>query len=64
MKKPLVREWEARTEALARQTPEAIWCSTRWPPAEAAHVRGLFAPDCQAGTLPSQSGYWLGDPHL
>jgi hypothetical protein len=30
-------------------------------PAEAAHVKGLFAPDCQAGTLPSRSGYWLGD---
>lgn len=30
-------------------------------PAESAHVRGLFAPDCQAGTLPSRSGYWLGD---
>lgn len=30
-------------------------------PAEAAHVKGLFAPGCQAGTLPSRSGYWLGD---
>ena len=30
-------------------------------PAEAAHVEGLFAPDRQAGTLPSRSGYWLGD---
>jgi hypothetical protein len=29
--------------------------------AEAAHVKGLFAPDCQAGTLPERSGYWLGD---
>ena len=30
-------------------------------PAEAPHVKGLFAPDCQAGTLPSRSGYWLAD---
>jgi hypothetical protein len=30
-------------------------------PAEAVHVKGLFAPDCQAGMLPSRSGYWLGD---
>lgn len=30
-------------------------------PAESAHVRGLFAPDCQAGTFPERSGYWLGD---
>ena len=30
-------------------------------PAEAAHVNGLFAPDCQAGMLPPRSGYWLGD---
>jgi hypothetical protein len=30
-------------------------------PAEAAHVEGLFVPDRQAGTLPSRSGYWLGD---
>lgn len=30
-------------------------------PAEAPHVKGLFAPGCQAGTLPSRSGYWLGD---
>lgn len=30
-------------------------------PAEAAHVKGLFAPDCQASSLPPRSGYWLGD---
>jgi hypothetical protein len=30
-------------------------------PAEAPHVKGLFAPGCQAGTLPSRSGYWLAD---
>ena len=30
-------------------------------PAEASHVKGLFAPDCQALTLPPRSGYWLGD---
>jgi hypothetical protein len=29
--------------------------------AEASHVEGLFAPDCQAAMLPSRSGYWLGD---
>lgn len=30
-------------------------------PAEAPHVRGLFAPDCQASGLPPRSGYWLAD---
>jgi hypothetical protein len=30
-------------------------------PAEAAHVEGLFAPDCQTAMLPPRSGYWLGD---
>jgi hypothetical protein len=30
-------------------------------PAEAAHVKGLFAPDCPASPLPPRSGYWLGD---
>jgi hypothetical protein len=30
-------------------------------PAEAPHVKGLFAPDCRASSLPSRSGYWLGD---
>jgi len=30
-------------------------------PAEAPHIRGLFAPDCQASGLPPRSGYWLAD---
>lgn len=30
-------------------------------PTEAPHVRGLFAPDCQASGLPPRSGYWLAD---
>jgi hypothetical protein len=30
-------------------------------PSEAPHVKGLFAPDCQAFALPTRSGYWLGD---
>jgi hypothetical protein len=30
-------------------------------PVEAPHVKGLFAPDCQAPALPTRSGYWLGD---
>jgi hypothetical protein len=30
-------------------------------PAEAPHVRGLFAPHCQAPALPTRSGYWLAD---
>ena len=30
-------------------------------PAEAPHVKGLFAPDGQAPALPARSGYWLAD---
>jgi hypothetical protein len=30
-------------------------------PVEAAHVEGLFMPDCQTEMLPPRSGYWLGD---
>ena len=51
-----VRECRAAERALA-----AVALDEMATPAEAAHVNGLFAPDCQAGTLPSRSGYWLGD---
>mgnify|MGYP001170204433 CR=1 FL=1 len=30
-------------------------------PAEAPHVKGLFAPGCQASGLPARSGYWLAE---
>ena len=30
-------------------------------PAEAPHVKGLFAPGWQASALPTRSGYWLAD---
>jgi hypothetical protein len=51
-----VRECREAERALA-----AVVLDEMATPAEAAHVQGLFAPDCQAGTLPSRSGYWLGD---
>jgi hypothetical protein len=51
-----VRECRAAERALA-----AVVLDEMASPADAAHVRGLFAPDCQAGTLPSRSAYWLGD---
>ena len=51
-----VRECREAERALA-----AVVLDEMATPAEAAHVNGLFAPDCQAGTLPSRSGYWLGD---
>jgi hypothetical protein len=51
-----VRECRAAERALA-----AVVLDEMATPADAAHARGLFAPDCQAGTLPSRSGYWLGD---
>jgi hypothetical protein len=51
-----VRECREAERALA-----AVVLDEMATPAEAAHVQGLFAPDCQAGTLPPRSGYWLGD---
>ena len=51
-----VRECRQAEKALA-----ALVLDEMAADAEAAHVQGLFAPDCQAGTLPSRSGYWLGD---
>lgn len=51
-----VRECRQAERALAEVVLDEIAT-----PAEAVHVKGLFAPDCQAGTLPSRSGYWLGD---
>jgi hypothetical protein len=53
---PWVRECREAERALA-----AVVLDEMVTPAETAHVKGLFAPDCQAGTLPSRSGYWLGD---
>ena len=51
-----VRECRAEERALA-----AVVLDEMATPADAAHVRGLFGPDCQAGTLPPRLGYWLGD---
>jgi hypothetical protein len=51
-----VRECHEAERALA-----AVVLDEMATPAEAVHVKGLFAPDCQAGMLPSRSGYWLGD---
>jgi hypothetical protein len=53
---PWVRECREAERALA-----TVVLDEMATPAETAHVKGLFAPDCQAGTLPSRSGYWLGD---
>lgn len=53
---PWVRECREAERALT-----ALVLDEMAAPAEAPHVKGLFAPGCQAGTLPSRSGYWLGD---
>ena len=53
---PWVRECRQAERALTAVVLDEITT-----PAEAAHVRGLFAPDCQASSLPPRSGYWLGD---
>lgn len=51
-----VRECREAERALA-----AVILDEIATPAEAVHVKGLFAPGFQAGILPSRSGYWLGD---
>jgi hypothetical protein len=53
---PWVRECREAERALA-----AVVLDEMATPAEAPHVRGLFAPDCQASGLPPRSGYWLAD---
>jgi hypothetical protein len=74
---PLVREREARAEALARQAEQefrarglleeidvVLLVGNRTANGWVAEFHGrqcLFAPGCQAGTLPSRSGYWLAD---
>lgn len=45
----------------AEMTLAALVLDQLAAPAEAPHVKGLFDPGCQASTLPSRSGYWLGD---
>jgi hypothetical protein len=51
-----IRECREAGAALA-----AVVLNEMATPAEASHVKGLFAPDCQASGLPPRSGYWLGD---
>jgi hypothetical protein len=53
---PWVRECRDAERALT-----AVVLDEMATPAEAPHVKGLFAPDCQAPALPTRSGYWLAD---
>src|SRR5262249_36453497 len=53
---PWVRECREAERALITVVLEEMAT-----PSEAPHVRGLFAPDCQASGLPPRSGYWLAD---
>lgn len=54
-------DWWVRDCRAAQRALATLVLDQMATPVEAAHVKGLFAPDCQAGTLPARSGYWLGD---